>query len=45
MTFHSDDVTILSLDNDVIFDDVNTKIIMTSLCPCVPGAEPPFLPY
>ena len=46
MTFYSDDVTILFLDYDVIiFDDVNTRIIMTSLCPCVPGAEPPFLPY
>ena len=43
MTPHPDDVTIIFLDYDVIiFDDVNPYGIVTSLCLCVPGAEPPF---
>ena len=43
---HPDDVTILFLDYDVIiFDDVNPWGIVTSLCPCVPEAVPPFYLY
>ena len=45
MTPHRDDVTIIFLDYDVIIFDVNPYGIVTSLCLCVPGAEPPFYLY